>query len=194
MTNMATFPHRTASALMLIVGALGTGEEPARTAEINEAIALGRTCNAPIVRIAASGTDFDVFIESPLARIALLAATAMQMHLPFDASMAERQMTTTYRIWADYALEGRRNVSIDRIVLEGPDEKPIEPIDARTSTFTLGHVPSHGIIEALRFRPGESTFDHLPPDDFRVILRTSAGLQRYRVTKRDRTTLLRVCT
>jgi hypothetical protein len=164
------------------------------TTRLQEAIAVGRSCYAPIVRLQKPASDFDVYVESPLARIALLAATAEQMRLPFDVPTAERQLTTTDRIWADYAVNGRRTISVDGIVVATSHPHSIvRPIAVKSPRLFLGRAPSHGIVESLRFRPGERTFERLPAGDLTVILRTSAGVQEYPLTEKDRTKLLRVC-
>ena len=168
--------------------------EPSSTARLQEAIAVGRTCYAPIVRLQRPGTDFDVYVESPLARIALLAATAEQMRLPFDVSTAESHLTTTDRIWADYAVNGRRTISIDGILVSTSHPHSIvRPIAINSPRLFLGRAPSHGIVESLRFRPGERTFERLPAGDLTVVLQTSAGVREFPLTERDRTKLLRVC-
>src|SRR5262245_28494163 len=55
------------------------------TADLTEterarAIAIGRTCQAPIILLPAGRRDFDVYIEGPFARVALVAATALMMN------------------------------------------------------------------------------------------------------------------
>jgi hypothetical protein len=177
---------------MIILAALGA--EPPLTSQLNEAIALGRTCSAPIMRLQRPGGDFDVYIESPLARIALFAATAQQMHLPFDAATAAKHLTTTTRIWADYSASGRRTIAVTGILVATSHPRSISPpIAVGTSRLFLGRAASHGIIEGLRFRAGQSTFDTLPAGDFTVILQTTAGVQKYPVAEADRATLLPVC-
>ena len=52
--------------------------------EIADAIALGRTCRAPIVHFEAR--EFDLFVESPSGRAALIAAAAVVNHLPLDSA------------------------------------------------------------------------------------------------------------
>ena len=181
---------RAVAAILLAASSI----EPSVTAQLNEAIALGRTCYAPIIRLQRAGTDFDVYVESPLARIALLAATAQQMHLPFDAATAAKHLTTTARIWADYSAGGRRTIAVTRIVIATSHPRSIsQPIAVSTSSLFLGRAASHGIIEGLRFRPGESTFETLPSGNFTVVLETTAGAQQYRVTETDRRKLLHVC-
>jgi hypothetical protein len=169
--------------------------EPILKEDLEAAIAVGRACKAPIIRIAAGHNTFDVFIESPLARIALLAATARQMHQPFDAAVAEQFVTDTYRVWVAYPRSDyfHRNLTINRITLAPPGKKPVMPTEVRTHTFALGPVPAHGIIEALRFRSNESTFARLPDGPFSVMIGTNAGVERYQVSDTARTARLMVC-
>jgi hypothetical protein len=177
---------------MIFLAALGA--EPPVPSQLNEAIAIGRTCSAPIMRLQRPGGDFDVYIESPLARIALFAATAQQMHLPFDAATAARHLTTTTRIWADYSASGRRTIAVTGILVATSHPRTIsQPIAVGTSRLFLGRAASHGIIEGLRFRAGESTFDTLPSGNFTIILQTTGGVRRYPVTEGDRARLLHVC-
>jgi len=48
-----------------------------------------------------------------------------------------------------------------------------KPLAVKTEHFFLGRAASHGIIEGLRFRAGESTFETLPSGDFTVVLETT---------------------
>jgi hypothetical protein len=167
--------------------------------QVKEAVALGRACgDVPIAKVGAKGGDFNVFIEGPFARIALHAAAARQMHQPFDVSKLRGDVAAPdYRIWAQYVLEGRRTVSIDRVVLQGTDNKGmnavIQPVRDRPFQLTVGHLPAHGIMDEVRWRNWEWIFDRLPVSEFHVILETSAGVQRYRVTSRERAALMRIC-
>jgi hypothetical protein len=116
------------------------------------------------------------------------------MHLPFDAAAAARHYTTTSRVWADYSAVGRRTIAVTGILVATSHPRSVsKPIAVKTEHFFLGRAASHGIIEGLRFRAGESTFETLPPGDFTVVLETTAGRQEYRVTETDRTKLLHVC-
>jgi hypothetical protein len=71
--------------LFLIWSGSSRAQETLDEKEVRQAIALGRSCHAPIIRVAASRGDFDVYVESPFARVALVAATALMMYEPLDA-------------------------------------------------------------------------------------------------------------
>jgi hypothetical protein len=174
-------------------------QERLTVAQVKEAIALGRACgDVPIAKIGAKRGDFNVFIEGPFARIALHAAAARQMHQPFDVSNVRGDVASPdYRIWAQYVLEGRRTVSVDRAVLQAIDNEGInavvQPVRDRSFQLTVGHLPAHGIMDEVRWRNWEWIFDRLPGSEFDVILETSAGVQRYRVTSRERAALMKIC-
>jgi hypothetical protein len=70
----------------------------------------------------------------------------------------------------------------------------IQPVRDRPFQLTVGILPAHGILDEVRWRNWEWIFDQLPAGEFQVIVETSAGVQRYTVTERDRATLTRVCT
>jgi hypothetical protein len=163
--------------------------------EIARAIELGQRCTAPIVRIAATrGEDFDVYIESPQARAALVVATAMLMHQPLDAAPVRRAMQEPgYRVWGDYVEGSLRTVTVGRIGLRPAAGSEIVAGDQRYERLFVGRAPSHGIIEPLRARFGEAVFDSLPSGDFDVLFHTTAGTERYHVSDKDRATLLHVC-
>jgi hypothetical protein len=59
---------------------------------------------------------------------------------------------------------------------------------------TAGAIPAHGIVTEGRWRGWEWTFDRLPNGEFDVILKTTAGAQRYTVTNKDLAGRIRVCT
>jgi hypothetical protein len=193
-----------AAALVLATGLpLGAGvaaQESLTESQINEAIALGKDCGGiPLIRVGAPRGDFNVFIESPFARVAIHAAAARQMHQPFAAPQMTRDIVAPdYRIWVQYAPEGRRTVSVNYIFLR-PTGKigtagVIQPVRERGfSQLSVGALPAHGIVTEVRWRGSEWTFDRIPAGDFQVILETSAGQQRYAVTAKDRATPLRVC-
>ena len=77
--------------------------------EVRHAISVGRSCHAPIIRIAESLGDFDVYVESPFARVALVAATALMMHEPLDAPGVRRAMKHGNRIWLWHKRDSRRS-------------------------------------------------------------------------------------
>jgi len=71
--------------------------------------------------------------------------------------------------------------------------RPFVPMEVRNYRLSLETVPSHGIIEPLRLRSGESSFAGLPDAPFSVVVSTTSGRERYEVTKSATTALLRVC-
>ena len=70
----------------------------------------------------------------------------------------------------------------------------IQPARERPFQLTVRHLPAHGIINEVRWRFWEWIFDQLPAGEFQVVLDTTAGVQRYTVTDKDRAKLMRVCT
>ena len=80
-----------APAVMLILGiASRAGGQQLAPQELAQAIALGQGCQAPIIRLSSSRADFEMFVESPFARAALVSATARH-----DASAARRAARQT---------------------------------------------------------------------------------------------------
>jgi hypothetical protein len=175
---------------------IGSGSSSAQEAldekEVHQAIAVGRTCHAPIIRVATRLGDFDVYVESPFARVALVAATALMMHQPLDARGVKRAMQPGYRIWLWHKRDSRRRISVSRLSVRSGDDE-ILPVAERRATLFLGSVPSHGIIPPLRQRYPEFLFDSLPQADFEVVLHTKDGLQRYRINEEHRAKLIPVC-
>jgi hypothetical protein len=167
-------------------------EQPTTHERIDGAIAMGRACRAPIVHLPAGSRDFDVYIESPIARIALSAATAVQMHQPYDEVRATRELTSDYRIWADYAPSSVRTVRIVGMTLRSR-RGIVRPTGESNAHFTLGYVASHGIVEALRWRSSQFSFAALPDGPFDVTLDTSRGPQRYAVSEAARAGVMDVC-
>src|SRR5262249_9646361 len=144
---------------------------------------------------------FNVYIESPFARVALYASLAQQMHQPFGPSTVTTQMAApVYHVWLQNTQNARLTLSVKSVVLRsltstaGKPATRILPVDGRPFQLTLGHVPAHGIVTELRWRRFEWTFDRIPAGDFEVIVETSAGPQRYRVTTADRASRMRGCT
>jgi len=70
----------------------------------------------------------------------------------------------------------------------------IQSIRDRRAQLTAGALPAHGIMTEVRWRGWEWTFDRLPNGEFDVVVETTAGAQRYRVTSQDRARRMRVCT
>ena len=175
-------------------------QEPLTDTEIRDVVALGTSCGeVPLVKVTDPRGDFDVFIEGPVARVAIQAAAAAQMRRPFDASMVTPEMTEpTFRVWLQYTLYGRRTISVDDVVLQPAGRNgardAMRPFRQQPFELTIGHLPAHGIVDAVRFRWTQWTFDRLPAGPFDVILSTTAGVQRYTVTDKDRSASFRVCT
>jgi len=179
---------------------VASAQEALSPAAVQEAIALGKSCgDVPIMRVTKPGGDFVVFIESPFARIAAHAAAARQMHQPFEpANITADIAAPDYGVWLQYAPSGRRTLTANRVVLQSRSEaaadRVIKPMRDRRSQLTVGAIPAHGIITDVRWREWEWTFDRLPNGDFDVVVETTAGSQRYRVTSQDRARRMRVCT
>src|SRR5262245_27853118 len=169
--------------------------------QISEAIALGGSCSdIPLMKVEAAEADFVVFIEGPFARVAEHAAVARQMSVPFDASKVTPDMVAPeYRIWVQYNHNGRRAVSVNQAVLRpvGTTKSSalIHPIrESVRPQLTLGAIAAHGMITEVSWRWHKWIFDRLQPNDFQVVLDTSAGQERHTVTNTVRTRLMRVCT
>src|SRR5436190_1950634 len=65
--------------------------------ELADAIALGRTCKAPIIHFDAP--EYDLYVESSFAHAALIAAVAVVNHESVDAPGIRRAMTAPAAIW-----------------------------------------------------------------------------------------------
>ena len=191
--------HSLVIPLLSVLTPVAAAQEPLSPALVQEAIALGKSCgDVPIWRVTKPGGDFVVFIESPFARIAAHAAAARQMHQPFDpANITSDIGAPDYRVWLEYAPSGRRTLTANRVLLESrsgaASGRVIKPIRDRRSQLTAGAIAAHGIITEVRWRGWEWTFDRLPNGEFDVVVETTAGAQRYRVTSADRARRMRVC-
>ena len=95
------------------------------------------------------------------------------------------------RIWL-IRKPGARSDSVNEVRVRSRDGD-VRPVQVRIDKFFLGSVPSHGIVRDLRDRQPEYTFRSLPPDDFDVLVDTTAGVQRYRVPPPDRQKVMPVC-
>jgi hypothetical protein len=187
-------------AIGLPLGAGVAAQGSLTESQIKDAIALGKDCGGiPLIRVGSPRGDFNVFIESPFARVAIHAAAARQMHQPFAAPQMTRDiLAPDYRVWVQYVPDGRRAVSVSRVLLQPTGETGtagvIQPVRERGfSQLSVGALPAHGIITEVRWRGSEWRFDRIPAGDFKVILMTSAGQQRYAVTAKDRATPMKVC-
>ena len=178
--------------VFMMLGVIGRAAEPLTQTKMDDAMALGRQCQAPIVRV--SSGQFDVYVESPFARAALVVATAAINHRPLDAPGVMGAMISDYRVWAVYKDQADRTVSVTRIGVRPFGGAERAPTRTREwERLVLGVGGSHGIIEPLRLRSGEAIFDELPAGDFQIILHTTAGVHRHTVTATDRAARLRVC-
>lgn len=164
-----------------------------RAEEVAAWMATGQTCQAPLTRIATRDGNFEILIESPAARAAIVAAAATMNHQPLDAARVQTSLADGYRIWASYTDRSRRNVSINDITIQRTDKVELRSVGSRDERLALGIASSHGLIEAVRARFPEFIFANLPDRDFHVVLHTSVGVQRYRVTPSDRARLIGVC-
>lgn len=181
-----------ALAMVALISGVPLTGAPLSRADMDQALALGRHCRAPIVHLTAG--QFDVYVESPFARAALVFATAIINHRVLDDPGVTGAMTSDYRIWAVYSDMADRTVSVTRIGVQPPGRPEVGPVRERPQErLVLGVGGSHGIIEPLRLRTGEAIFDELPPGVFQVVLHTTAGAMHLSVTARERASQLRVC-
>jgi hypothetical protein len=180
--------------LAVLIGLFGSVglTQPLTPQQLTEAIAIGRQCQAPIIRESSARGDFEVYIESPFARAALVAATARVMSQPLDAPGVKKAIQGGYRIWFARTPMAPSPVTVTRVLVRSPAGE-IAPVARRDERLFLGTVPSHGIIEPLRARFPEYVFDQLPSGPFVVVAATNRGVERFRVTPHNRSALLRVC-
>jgi len=155
--------------------------------------AVGQSCQAPVTRIPSRDGMFDIYIESPAARAAVIAATATVMHLPLSAPGVKTALKDGHRIWVVNTGQSLIAPSIDRITVRGGRGEDIEAMDVRRERLFIGTVASHGIIEPLRRRFQEFIFQTLPKGSLNLRLHTRTGVQRYQATEQDRSLLMRVC-
>jgi hypothetical protein len=114
-------------------------------------------------------------------------------HQLLDASRVQTSLRDGYRIWATYTDGSRRNVSVSDITIQAIGGRELRSVGAREERLTLGIASSHGLLEDVRARFPEYMFPNVPAHDFYVVLHTSVGIQRYRVTPDDRARLMDVC-
>ncbi|HMJ84313.1 MAG TPA: hypothetical protein VK504_14135 [Vicinamibacterales bacterium] len=155
-------------------------------------LAVGQRCQAPLIRLPGRGA-FDIYIESPAARAAIVAATATMMHQSLDAPGVKTALQDGYRVWVAFTPSSPTNMAVRRITIRPRGGKVVQPVEVRRERLVVGTAPSHGIIETLRFRFQEFVFPTLPSGELEVVLDTNAGMQRYRVTAQARSLLIRVC-
>jgi hypothetical protein len=118
----------------------------------------------------------------------------MMMHQSLDSPRVQNSMQRpNYRVWGVYADDASHTTSVTRIGVRARSGPEVFPMTEQRERFTVGIAPSHGIIEAVRVRFPEAVFATLPTSDFDVLFHTSARVERYRVTARNRETPLHVC-
>ena len=195
MSRRRRTPTLTIAAVFVSICAQGHAAQPSSlTLEETAAwMAVGRRCQAPVTRIPSRDGTFDIYIESPAARAAVVAATATMMHQSLEATGVKTALKDGYRIWASSSARTLSTLTIDRISVRPRGGASIEATDVRRERLFLGTVASHGIIEPLRARFPEFIFRTLPPGPLEVVLHMPLGVQRYRVTDEDRSRLIGVC-
>lgn len=161
--------------------------------EVLRWMSVGEKCEAPLIRIVTRDGNFEVYIESPEARAAIVSAAATMNHQPLDASRVMTALRDGYRIWVTYTDGSSRRVSVSRISLRTSRQPELQPIAVHDERLFVGIAPSHGLVEAVRARFPEFEFPDLPSRNFTVVLHTSAGLQQYAVTDNDGKRMMRVC-
>ena len=182
------------AAVFVLICTQGHAAQQALTVEETASwMAVGQRCQAPVIRIPGRDGTFDIYIESPAARAAVVAATARMMHQSLEARGVKTALRDGYRIWASSTASTRSILTIDRISVRPRVGASIEATDVRRERLFLGTVASHGIIEPLRARFPEFVFRALPPGPLEVVLHMPAGVHRYRVTDEDRSRLINVC-
>jgi hypothetical protein len=160
--------------------------------ELKGALALGQQCLAPIARVTNHDGDFEIFIESPQGRAALVTATAIMMQQPLDSAHVRRAMEPGYRVWLQRKRNDWRPLSVTSLSIRSRGRE-VKPSSMRSGRFVIGSVPSHGIVPELRTRFPEYVFADLPVTDFEVVVVTPSEKQGYRVTASDRQAVMRVC-
>jgi hypothetical protein len=188
-------PRLTACAALFVLmcGQSHAAQQALSVEETATWMAVGQRCQAPVIRIPGRDGTFDIYIESPAARAAVVAATARMMHQSLEAMGVKSALKDGYRIWASSTARTLSILTIDRISVRSRGGARIEATDVRRERLFLGTVASHGIIEPLRARFPEYVFSALPPGPLEVVLHMPAGVQRYRVTDEDRSRLITVC-
>lgn len=187
-------PNLAAAVATILMAAIraATAQEPLTADELKSAASLGLQCQAAITRVTNTAGDFEVFIESPLGRAALVTATAVMMQQPIDAPHVRRAMEPGYRVWLQRKRNDWRPLTVTSLSVQYRG-RALKPASVRSGRFVVGSVPSHGIVPELRTRFPEYVFAALPPGRFEVVVATAAGSQSYVVTSNDRKSLMRVC-
>src|SRR5215471_226576 len=100
MTAERTSRRITVFAILMMCAASGAQTASLRTEEVAGWMATGQRCQAPLTRITTRDGNFEIFIESPDARAAIVAAAATMNHQPLDSSRVQTSLRDGYRIWA----------------------------------------------------------------------------------------------
>jgi hypothetical protein len=173
---------RCLSATLSVAWALGgvvEAQQPLTQAQVDQAVGWGKGGKMLPVSVRNATSDFDLFIEGPVNRIAAVVynftpswsvKTGMvtDAHLSFED--AKRLAAQGYVIRANYAERGRRVVTLSAIALQ-----------PRGTSHTIQPVRDDGFSTFI--------FDRLPDGDFTIIVTTSVGPQRYMVSNAVRATI-----
>jgi hypothetical protein len=111
-----------------------TREETARW------LAVGQGCQAPLVRIPVQRGAFEIYIESPAARAAVVAATATMMHQSLEAAGVRTALENGYRAWVALTPSSPANVTIERITIRPRAGKMLQPAEVRRERLFIGTV------------------------------------------------------
>jgi hypothetical protein len=177
--------------LLLGIGAESSDADSLTEQQMAQAIEMGRNCKAPVIRIAGRH-DFDIYVETPLARVSLVVATAKMMQQSLDAKNVKTAMRPVYGVWLDRTRDTWQRFSLITMTIWSHGVE-IRPSAVRNARLFLGTVPSHGIIEPLRSRHPEFLFDSLPAGGFEIVVQGTDGNQKYSVGKLEGTRPMRVC-
>src|SRR5438552_5839891 len=158
--------------MVLLIHATALGQSTSKELsydDIRSAIELGRAGKVPIVQVGTflgvSKGDFNVFVESPVARIAMAASRAFKQYRPFDVNnVTDSMRAVVYRVF------------IER-------ERPAAGAVAHIVLQPRGAKEMDGIVQPTREpRPGvtQAYFDHFPDGEFDVVIATSTGSHKYK--------------
>jgi hypothetical protein len=175
------------------VATTARGQEALSRDETARWMAVGQKCEAPLIRIPSLDGGFEIYIESPAARVAVVAAAAAMNHLSFDTERVRTALKDGYRVWISRQDSATSSIAVDDVGIRAEHQPELKPVGMRDERLTLGIAPSHGIIEAVRVRFPEFEFSAMPDHDFTIVLYTNRGIQRYRVTAHNRSGLIPIC-
>ena len=177
--------------VLLGIGGESSDAESLTAQQLARAVEMGSNCEAPIIRIAGR-SDFDIYVETPLGRAALVVATARMMQQSLDAQNVRTAMRPVYGVWLDRTRDKWQRFSLNTMTIWSHGVE-IHPSAVRNARLFLGTVPSHGIIEPMRTRRPEFLFDSLPAGGFDIVVHGTGGDQRYSVGELQRGMPMRVC-